>query len=533
MGLDDIPQPDPARLSKIYRYICVSGRERRDLLTPLLTENSIFVLSLVSYHCIFVQMASLTLSALWCLYFLTSAIRSNVGLALTMNASEHDTLIEYLGLTAHDTSLGLALYYVGYVVFDVPFNLIMTRIAPHAWISRVVTTIGIVGACMAAMKAAWSFIFLRLLLGIMTAGLWPGMAYYLTLWYPPHRCAQRIGFYFTAAQISAAVVGLVSAGFQYMNMDKGLTGFEWMFLIYGLVTIVVGIALLWWLPDRPNIGQGPRVGLRRLIPEQRPVLDEEDFKLHFADMKATYAAHAWTLKDLVKVLLDIRLYPLVLMYFGVVGTGIGLQNFATVIIKSINPSWNSVDLSLLTAPIWICDLIGILIVTPLSDRFHNHRAIFFSGPSLIIIAGLIVTTYAPTHWSRYAGLLITGIGLGPTVPICMTWTAEIFQPRHGEVGTAVGTAVVSGLGNLGSVATTYALYSGWPADVKRGYRNSNMVMLAMVGNSILFAALCSLLRRALGDPMTRELQWAQQHSVQQNKEEEEENAAKQAEEMYF
>ncbi|KAJ8102616.1 major facilitator superfamily domain-containing protein [Lipomyces tetrasporus] len=497
------------------------------------TESSIFVSFRVSNDLHVFPRKCLTLTALWCLYFLTSAIRSNVGLALTMNAADHDTLVEYLGLTSHDTSLGLALYYVGYVVFDVPFNLIMTRIAPHAWISRVVTTIGIVGACMAAMKAAWSFIFLRLLLGTMTAGLWPGMAYYLTLWYPPHRCAQRIGFYFTAAQISAAVVGLVSAGFQYMNMVRDLTGFAWMFLIYGLVTIVVGISLLWWLPDRPKLKPDARVGWRRLIPEQRPVLDEQDSKLHFVDMKATYVAHAWTLKDLVKVLLDVRLYPLVLMYFGVVGTGIGLQNFATVIIKSINPKWSSVDLSLLTAPIWICDLIGILIVTPLSDRFHNHRAIFFSGPSLIIIAGLIVTTYAPTHWSRYAGLLITGLGLGPTVPICMTWTAEIFQPRHGEVGTAVATAVVSGLGNLGSITTTYALYSGWAADVKHGYRNSNMVMLAMVGNSILFAAVCTLLRRALGDPMTREQQWAQQHNLQKKGEEEEENTAQQTDNIYF
>ncbi|KAK9237982.1 major facilitator superfamily domain-containing protein [Lipomyces kononenkoae] len=498
MGLDDIARPDPARLSKIYRKLDFR-----------------------------------IIPALWCLYFLTSSIRSNVGLALTMNASQHDTLIEYLGLTSHDTSLGLALYYVGYVLFDVPFNLVMTRIAPHAWISRVVTTIGIVGACMAAMKAAWSFILLRLLLGIMSAGLWPGMAYYLTLWYPPHRCAQRIGFYFTAAQISAAVVGLVSAGFQYMNMDRGLTGFAWMFLIYGLVTIVVGIALLWWLPDRPKLGPALRGGWRRFIPKQRPVLSQEDFELHFADMKATYVAQAWTLTDIAKVLLDIRLYPLVLMYFGVVGTGIGLQSFATVIINSINSSWSSVDLSLLTAPIWICDLIGILLVTPLSDRFHNHRAIFFSFPSLIIIAGLIVTTYAPTDWSRYGGLLITGFGLGPTVPICMTWTAEIFQPRHGEVGTAVATAVVSGLGNLGSITTTYALYSGWPADTKRGYRDSNMVMLAMVGNSIVFAAVCSLLRRALGDPMTREQQWAQQHSLPQKGEEREQDAPQQAEDMYF
>lgn len=432
-----------------------------------------------------------------------------------MNSSEGDTIIQYLHLTSHDTSLGLALYYVGYVVFDLPFNLVMTAVAPHAWIARTVTCIGIVGACMAAMKSAWSFIFLRLILGIMTAGLWPGMAYYLTMWYPPHRCAQRIGFYYTAAQISAAVVGLVSAGFQFMNMDRGLPGFAWMFLIYGLVAIVLGISLLWWLPDRPLLYKRPRTGWGRLLPKQRPVLNDEDLKLHFEDMKSTYVAQKWTMRDFLKVIIDVRLYPLVLMYFGVVGTGIGLQNFATIIIRSINPKWSSVDLSLLSAPIWICDLIGILIVTSISDKFHNHRAVFFSVPCLVIMTGLVVTTYAHHDWPRYVGLLITGLGLGPTVPICMTWTAEIFQPRHGEVGTAVATAVVSGLGNLGSITTTYALYSGWEADVADGYKKSNMVMFGMVGFSIVAAGMSSGIRRWLGDPMSREAQWKQQHAARE------------------
>src|SRR4051812_21451806 len=81
--------------------------------------------------------------------------------------------------------------------------------------------------------------------------MWPGMAYYLTLFYPPSLTGKRIGQYFTAAQVSAATVGLLSAGFQKMDGLGGLVGFQWMFLLYGLVTIIVGISLLWWLPARP------------------------------------------------------------------------------------------------------------------------------------------------------------------------------------------------------------------------------------------------------------------------------------------
>jgi MFS family permease len=149
------------------------------------------------------------------------------------------------------------------------------------------------------------------------------------------------------------------------------------------------------------------------------------------------------------------------------------------------------------------DLIAILIVTPLSDRFHHHRALFFSLAVLIQITGLLVTTFAGAgnSWSRYGGLLMVGFGLGPTVPICMTWTNEIFQPRHGEVGVAAASALVSGLGNLGSILTTYALYTGWPADGKgpHKYRKSNLVMIGILCASILAAATMVVLLRLLGD----------------------------------
>jgi sugar phosphate permease len=101
-----------------------------------------------------------------------------------------------------------------------------------------------------------------------------GMAYYLTLFYPPSRTGKRIGQYFTAAQVSAAVVGLVSAGFQKMDGRGGLVGFQWMFLLYGLSAVVLGIILLWWLPDRP-LPPGEtivRKGYLRWLPASPPIL---------------------------------------------------------------------------------------------------------------------------------------------------------------------------------------------------------------------------------------------------------------------
>ena len=148
------------------------------------------------------------------------------------------------------------------------------------------------------------------------------------------------------------------------------------------------------------------------------------------------------------------------------------------------------------------DLIAILLVTPFSDRFHHHRALFFSVPVCIQIAGLLLTTYGGSSWPRYGGLLMVGFGLGPTVPITMSWTNQVFQRRHGEVGVAAASALVSGLGNLGSILTTYALFTGWVSDSAPGhkkYRKSTLVMVGILCLSILSSVVMTLLLKWVGN----------------------------------
>ena len=184
------------------------------------------------------------------------------------------------------------------------------------------------------------------------------MAYYLTLFYPPSRTGKRIGQYFTAAQVSAAVVGLVSAGFQKMDGLCGLVGFQWMFLLYCLVAIVFGFVLLFWLPDRPRApGEAVhRSKWTKWLPRSPPALTGEDAQIHYQDLTRVYHRSQWTLGDLWRIVIDWRLWPLMMMYFGVVGVGIGVQNYASVIIEATNENLTGIQLSLLTAPIWIvCD----------------------------------------------------------------------------------------------------------------------------------------------------------------------------------
>ncbi|KAK6199174.1 major facilitator superfamily domain-containing protein [Scheffersomyces amazonensis] len=442
--------------------------------------------------------------ALWCLYFLESFGSSAYGLTLTMNADQGHSLGQKLKLSAHDISTASALYYVGYILFDVPMNLVMTKVSPQSWLARIIITIGLVYTLYHVLENSQGLIAIRFISGMVGAGTWPGMSYYVSLWYPNDRSTRRIGYYFTAAQISAAVAGLVSAGFQKMDGMRGYAGWQWMYLVYGLVTLACGISLLWWLPDRPfktttESDNKLHILYRKFFTPTHP-LNEEEKKLHRMDLEGRYKKLSWGWRDLIEIITDLRIWPLIIMYFGVVGTGFGLAVFGSTLIAVNNPSLTSIQVSLLYAPIWLFDLAGILIMTPFADRRKSLRPYIFSFATAIIMCGMFVTTYAKGKWSRYGGLLIAGFGLGPTVPICMSWAAEIFQPTYGDVGTAVSAALVSGLGNLGSVVSTYALYSGWPADKARLYQYSNMMLVVMLGVSIIAAGVCELIKDRVRQP---------------------------------
>lgn len=436
--------------------------------------------------------------ALWCMYFLTSFGSNCYGVTTTMNTEQGHSLIQKLKLSSSDTSLASALYFVGYIIFDLPMNLVMTKVKPQTWLARIVITVGLVYTCYCSLHNHQGLAAIRFISGLVGAGTWPGLTYYVSLWYPNERLTRRIGYYYTAAQISAAAAGLVSAGFQKIDGDKGKTGWQWMYLVYGVITIACGISLFWWLPDRPidDTPEKENKFLRNLGNAFTPPkpLTEKERVIHRKDIESRFFDTRWTFKDVGKVLIDPCIWPLILMYFGAVGVGFGLSVAGSTIISVENPHLSSIQVSLVYAPIWLFDLGGILTVTPFADKFKKFRPLIFSLACLIIMAGLFVTTYAKGSWNKYAGLLICGYGLGPTVPINMSWGAEIFYEKYGDIGVAVAAALISGLGNLGSVTSTYALYSGWPEDKKRLYRNSNMILVLMIGISIIAAFVCWLLR---------------------------------------
>lgn len=140
-------ESDVASVERIYRYPPLPSHHTASKIATSITNQTNKYKRKLDYRII---------PPFWVLYFLCSAIRSNVGLAQTMNESQGHDLGSVLHASPHQISTGLALFYVCYVVFDLPSNLVMTRLRPHVWMSRIVASVGVIGACMAAMEDAWS-----------------------------------------------------------------------------------------------------------------------------------------------------------------------------------------------------------------------------------------------------------------------------------------------------------------------------------------------------------------------------------------
>jgi ACS family tartrate transporter-like MFS transporter len=194
------------------------------------------------------------------LYLICYVDRSNISVAaLQMNAE--------LGLTSQMYGLAAGLFFATYIIFEIPSNLILTKVGARRWIARIMVTWGIVAACMGLITSAHQLYGMRLLLGAAEAGFTPGIIYYLARWYPSRDRAKAMSFFYIGAAL-ASVIGLPLSGL-LLSLDgvASVGGWRWLFVIEGLPAIVMGFVVLRYLPERP-------ANASWLLPEQRTWLTE-------------------------------------------------------------------------------------------------------------------------------------------------------------------------------------------------------------------------------------------------------------------
>ncbi|KAI9316619.1 major facilitator superfamily domain-containing protein [Dichotomocladium elegans] len=426
---------------------------------------------------------------------------------MTMNKQAGHDLATTAGLTAQENNIGLGLFYVAYILFEVPSNLIMARVNPAFWIARIMITWSIVTGCMAAISAPWHFYLLRVLLGIFEAGFWPAL--YTTLWYKPNEISSRIGVTYLAGPVSGAFGGLISAAVQLIDTKGNLYGWQWLFVISGTLSIIFGIATIWVLPSRPETSKRFLVEEELLLIRQRLATTEDEITpsndghshqqqegaRHPTERKSVFSSA--DLGEVRRQIADYKVWLFCVLYFTPVMAATSLGYFVPRIVQEIG-SYTSIQVSLMSIPPYVFGGLMVYVLTRCSDRFQD-RGWFIIGCSTASFVGFAILSFAKPLGARYFGLMVVAGGTYPTVPLSMAWTAN--YKKGNSVAVASATGIVSSVANFGALICTFALYSGWTADAPR-YVGSNMIN----GAAMLLAAASALILKFRLGKLNRQME---------------------------
>ncbi|CDS09767.1 hypothetical protein LRAMOSA02444 [Lichtheimia ramosa] len=161
-------------------------------------------------------------------------------------------IVDDLGMSESMFNWALSIFFIGYVIFEVPANLFLKLIGPRYWISLIMLVWGVIMAAMSACKNGPGLLAARFFLGLAEAGLFPGIAFYLSVWYPRRHQSVRISMVWASSTIAGAFGGMAAYGIMYMDGIQGLHGWQWIFILEALPTLCLTIVTFFYLPDYPE-----------------------------------------------------------------------------------------------------------------------------------------------------------------------------------------------------------------------------------------------------------------------------------------
>lgn len=392
-------------------------------------------------------------------YFLAYIDRMNVGFAaLTMNKE--------IGLTAYIYGLGAGVFFWGYFLFEVPSNLVLAKVGARRWISRIMVTWGLISAAMVFVSGPTSFIVMRFLLGAAEAGFFPGVLFYLMSWFPAAYRARIVAVFSIALPVSLGIGAPLSTCILELNGVWGLSGWQWLFLLEGLPTVVVGAIVLAYLPDRPTeakwLSEAEKAWLQSTIDRERALVQAQE------------KISVW------KTFFDRRVLGLSLIYVANTSANMGLAFFLPQIIKGFGLT--DMQTGLVTSIPYVFGVVGILVWGYLSDRF-NERRWSLCLALVITSAGLAGAGYLTQNPLAVACMAVAAIGIyGTKAPF---WAL----PPTFLTGSAAaaGIALINSIGNLGGFIGPSVV--GWVRETTGSFAAG----LGFLAGLALLAAIGSLL----------------------------------------
>jgi ACS family tartrate transporter-like MFS transporter len=367
-------------------------------------------------------------------YFIAFVDRVNAGFAaLQMN---HD-----IGLSAAQFGLGGGLFYVSYVLCEVPSNLAMERFGARIWIARIMITWGLVSAAMAFVVGPVSFYAVRLLLGAAEAGFFPGVILYLTYWFPRAYRGRIVAVFMVAIPISSFLGSPISAAILNTDGMLGFRGWQWLFILEALPAVLLGVIAFAILPDGP-------AQARWLAPQQRAWLQDRlsAERASVVDSQAAAARHL----SVWQVMRNRYVLAASLIYAGASGASQCLSLWQPQIIKSFGLT--NLETGLLNSvPFGIASVLMILWGRS-SDRKRErvwHTALPLGLLALSLAASIATAHLLPTILILCLAVTATYTVKGPFWALSTEWLSA--------GAAAAGIAQINAIGNIGGFVGTYLL----------------------------------------------------------------------------
>lgn len=358
------------------------------------------------------------------LYIFNILDRSNLGFA--RQAMEVD-----IGLTKAAFDIAYGLFYIGYLIFEIPSNLLLTKIGARIWISRIMITWGLVSILTMFVQDVFQLNAVRILLGVAEAGFFPGIILYLTFWFPARERAKVVALFMVAIAF-AGVLGNPLSGLilQYLNKVAGLSGWQWLFLLEGLPSVLLGLFVLKFLPNGPT--DAPWLDAKEKAWLKNTLEEEANVRL-----KNRGTNHVWAM-------LDPRVLLLTCLYFTVaVGANASGAYLPTLIAEHF-PKSLPFQVGLISALPHVCSVILMILLSRWSDKV-GRRSPFVALASSLAALGWLIAWRASDPWMALGGLCLAQAGMMSMLPVFWPLPSTFL----GGAAAAGGIAFINSVANIG------------------------------------------------------------------------------------
>ncbi|POS74793.1 hypothetical protein DHEL01_v206807 [Diaporthe helianthi] len=411
------------------------------------------------------------LPMLFVIYIVAFLDRANIANALTMSMPEE------LGLTGQQPNVALAIFFVPYIVFEIPSNILMKKFTPHVWLSFCMVCFGVIMLAQGFVQSYGGLLATRFLLGLFECGVFPGSFYLISFWYKREESQTRFAIYFCSVILASAFGGLLASAIAKMDGIGGQSNWRWIFILEGILSIVVAVVAFFLVSDFP--------AQSRWLSER-----ERQHVLRRTQTEETVPEGGITMRDVIEFFKQPMNYLGAIMYFAVAEPVYAFAYFTPTIVRTLG--YSTVQTQLHSVPPFAAALGLCLILAYLSDR-SKYRLPFVLFPGILIIAGLAILITTHENFStQYAAICLVcmgALGAGPTV-VC--W---YLMNLRGHKDRSIGSAWMIGFGNTGGIVAPFTFLSADAPYYRTGYSVCLGIVALGVVSSLLYAALVLRERR--------------------------------------